>query len=68
MSKFCSTTALREEIRWKRASEVVFCHLRYGVRMGSFVIGEEYTQSIQSAKHPLVSGHVAEQRAAPSVA
>ena len=30
-SKFCSATALREAIRWKRASEVVFCHLRYGV-------------------------------------
>ena len=25
VSKFCSTTALREAIRWKRASEVVFC-------------------------------------------
>ena len=50
VSKFCSTTALREAIWWKRASEVVFCHLRYGVRMGSFVVGEEDTQSIPFAK------------------
>ena len=50
VSKFCSTSALREAIRWKRASEDVFCHLRYGVRMGSFVIGEEDTQSILFAK------------------
>ena len=48
MSKFCSTTALA--LRWKRASEVVFCHLQYGVRMGSFVVGED-TQSILFAKH-----------------
>ena len=49
-STFCSTSALREEIRWKRASAVVFCHLRYGVRMGSFLIGEEDTQSKAFAK------------------
>ena len=29
LSKFWSTSALREAIRWKRASEAVFCHLRY---------------------------------------
>ena len=39
VSKFCSTTALREAIGWKLASEVVVCHLRHGVRMGSFVEG-----------------------------
>ena len=50
MSKFCSTTALRKAIRWKRASEVVFFQLRHGARMGSFVIGED-TQSIPFAKH-----------------
>ena len=38
VSKFCSTTALREAIRWKRASEVVFCQLRHGARMSSFVV------------------------------
>ena len=37
VSKFCSTTALREAIGWKLASEVVVCHLRHGTRMGSFV-------------------------------
>ena len=26
VSKLFSTTALQEPIRWKRASEVVFCH------------------------------------------
>ena len=39
VSKFCSSTALREAIGWKLASEVVVCHLRHGVRMGSFVEG-----------------------------
>ena len=32
VSKFCSTTALREAIGWKLASEVVVCHLRHGAR------------------------------------
>ena len=50
VSKFCSTTALREAIRWKRASEVVFCQLRHGARMSSFVVGED-TQSIPFGKH-----------------
>ena len=51
VSKFCSTTALREAIRWKRASEVVFCQLRrHGARMGSFVVGDG-TQSIPFGKH-----------------
>ena len=49
-SKCCPTSSLREAIRWKRASEVVFYHLRYGVRMDSFVIGEKDTQSIPFAK------------------
>ena len=49
VSKFCSTTALREAIRWKRASEVVFCQLRHGARMGSFMVGED-TQSIPFGK------------------
>ena len=31
VSKFCSTTALREAIGWKLASEVVVCHLRHGL-------------------------------------
>ena len=39
VSKCCSTTALREAIGWKLASEVVVCHLRHGARMGSFVEG-----------------------------
>ena len=47
VSKFCSTTALREAIGWKLASEVVVCHLRHGVRMGSFVEG---TQSMPFGK------------------
>ena len=47
VSKFCSTTALREAIGWKLASEVVVCHLRHGVRMGSF--GED-TQSMPFGK------------------
>ena len=47
VSKFCSTTALREAIRWKR---VVFCQLRHGARMGSFVVGED-TQLISFGKH-----------------
>ena len=50
VSKFCLTTALREAIRWKRASEVVFCQLRHGARMGSFVVGED-TQSIPFGNH-----------------
>ena len=50
VSKFCSTTALREAIRWKRASEVVFCQLRHGARMSLFVLGED-TQSIPFGKH-----------------
>ena len=50
VSKFCSTTALREAIRWKRASEVVFCQLRHGARMSSFVVGED-TQSIPFGNH-----------------
>ena len=49
-TKFCSTTALREAIRWKRASEVVFCQLRHGARMSSFVVGED-TQSIPFGNH-----------------
>ena len=51
VSKFCSTTALREAIGiigWKLASEVVVCHLRHGVRMGSFVEG---TQSMPFGKN-----------------
>ena len=51
VSKFCYTTELREAIRWKLASEVVFCHLRYGVWMALFVVGEEDIQSILFAKH-----------------
>ena len=47
VSKFCSTTALREATGWKLASEVVVCHLRHGVRMGSFV---EVTQSMPFGK------------------
>ena len=47
VSKFCSTTALREAIGWNLASEVVVCHLRHGVRMGSFVEG---TQSMPFGK------------------
>ena len=47
VSKFCSTTALREAIGWKLALEVVVCHLRHGVRMGSFVEG---TQSMPFGK------------------
>ena len=47
VSKFCSTTALREAIGWKLASEVVVCHLRHGARMGSFVEG---TQSMPFGK------------------
>ena len=41
VSKFCSTTALREAIGWKLASEVVVRHLRYGARMGSFMEGSQ---------------------------
>ena len=47
VSKFCSTTALREAIGWKLASEVVVCHLRHGAHMGSFVEG---TQSMPFGK------------------
>ena len=47
VSKFCSTTALREAIGWKLASEVVVCHLRHGADMGSFVEG---TQSMAFGK------------------
>ena len=50
VSKLCSTTALQEVIRWKQVSQAVFCHLRYGVRIGSFVVGDEDTQSIPFAK------------------
>ena len=48
--KLCCTTALRKAIRWKRALEVVFCQLRHGARMGSFVVGED-TPSIPFGKH-----------------
>ena len=34
----------------KRASEVVFCQLRHGARMSSFVVGED-TQSIPFGNH-----------------
>ena len=44
VSTFCSTTALREAIGWKLASEVVICHLRHGARMGSFVEGTQSRQ------------------------
>ena len=37
VSKFCSTSALRDAIRWKRASEIVFCQVRHGARMSSVV-------------------------------
>ena len=47
VSKLCSTTALREARGWKLASEVVVCHIRHGVRMGSFVEG---TQSMPFGK------------------
>ena len=39
VSKFCSTTALLEATRWKRASEVVFCQLRHGARSYDLVPG-----------------------------
>ena len=37
VTTLCCPTMLREAIRWKRASEVVFCQLRHGARMGSLV-------------------------------
>ena len=55
LSKLCSTTVLGEALRLKRASEVVFCQLRHGARMGSFVVGED-TQSIPFGKHGVRRG------------
>ena len=65
-----STASLCEAILWKRASEVVFCHLRYGIRMGSFVVIEDKlynSVTVCLTSRPPLHGHVAEQLVAQSV-
>ena len=52
-SQFCvhkKQTKLSDEVSF-RTSEVMFSHLRYGFRIGSFVVVEEHTQSLPFVKH-----------------
>ena len=51
VSKLCLTTALWKAIQWEGASGVVFWHLRYGYRIGSFVVEKDSMQSLQFSKY-----------------